>query len=87
MQDTARELETGMLDTSRFQDADKYAAYLKTPAGRLRSELAWENARRFLPGNASECRALDVGGGTGGTEFVRSSWLGSRRRMWCSRVL
>jgi S-adenosylmethionine-dependent methyltransferase len=54
-----------MLDTSRFQDADKYAAYLKTPAGRLRSELAWENMHRFLPGNASECRALDVGGGTG----------------------
>jgi S-adenosylmethionine-dependent methyltransferase len=54
-----------MLDTSRFQDADKYTAYLKTPAGRLRSELAWENMRRFLSGNASECRALDVGGGTG----------------------
>jgi S-adenosylmethionine-dependent methyltransferase len=49
----------------RFEDADKYAAYLKTPGGRLRSELAWENVRRFLPGNASECRALDVGGGTG----------------------
>jgi hypothetical protein len=29
-----------MLNTSRFQDADKYAAYLKTPAGRLRSEFA-----------------------------------------------
>jgi ubiquinone/menaquinone biosynthesis C-methylase UbiE len=57
--------EIGMLDTSRFQDAKKYAAYLKTPAGRLRSELAWENMRRFLPRNASERRALDVGGGTG----------------------
>ena len=54
-----------MLDTSRFQDADKYAAYLKTPAGRLRSELAWENVRRFLPRNAAKRRALDVGGGTG----------------------
>ena len=53
-----------MLDTSRFQDADKYSAYLKTPAGRLRSELAWENVRRFLPHNTSR-RALDVGGGTG----------------------
>ncbi|MGA8142851.1 MAG: methyltransferase domain-containing protein [Candidatus Acidiferrales bacterium] len=59
------EFESGILDTSRFQDADKYAAYLKTPAGRLRSELAWENMRRFLPRNASRCRALDVGGGTG----------------------
>ena len=57
--------EIGILDTSRFQDAEKYAAYLKTPAGRLRSELAWENMRRFLPRNASEHRALDVGGGTG----------------------
>lgn len=61
----AVEFETPMLDTSRFQDADKYAAYLKTPAGRLRSELAWENLRRFLHRNASKRRALDVGGGTG----------------------
>jgi len=54
-----------MLDTSRFQDAAKYAAYLKTPAGRLRSELAWENLRHLLPRHASTQRALDVGGGTG----------------------
>jgi 2-polyprenyl-3-methyl-5-hydroxy-6-metoxy-1,4-benzoquinol methylase len=54
-----------MLDTSRFQDAQKYAAYLKTPAGRLRSELAWENMRSFLPRDASKRRALDLGGGTG----------------------
>jgi S-adenosylmethionine-dependent methyltransferase len=54
-----------MLDTSRFQDAAKYAAYLKTPPGRLRSQLAWENLRRFLPPDASNRRALDVGGGTG----------------------
>ena len=54
-----------LLDTSRFQGADKYAAYLKTPSGRLRSELAWENLRRFLPRNPSNRRALDVGGGTG----------------------
>jgi S-adenosylmethionine-dependent methyltransferase len=54
-----------MMDASRFQDADKYEAYLKTPSGRLRSALAWENARRFLPSNTSQRRALDVGGGTG----------------------
>ncbi len=59
------ELEIGILVTSRFQDADKYAAYLKTPAGRLRSELAWENMRPFLPAGVSQRRALDVGGGTG----------------------
>jgi S-adenosylmethionine-dependent methyltransferase len=61
----AVEFEMRTLNTSRFQDADKYAAYLKTPAGRLRSELAWENMRRFLSLNASKRRALDVGGGTG----------------------
>ena len=54
-----------MLDASRFQDADKYEAYLKTPSGRLRSELAWENVRGFLRSNTSKRRALDVGGGTG----------------------
>ena len=54
-----------MLDASRFQDANKYEAYLKTPSGRLRSELAWENVRRFLPSYTSKRRALDVGGGTG----------------------
>src|ERR1700721_2201776 len=59
------EFEIGIPDTLRFQDAEKYAAYLKTPAGRLRSELAWENLRRFLPRDAATHRALDVGGGTG----------------------
>ena len=57
--------EIRTLDTKRFEDADKYAVYLKEPADRLRSELAWENMRRFLPENSSECRALDAGGGTG----------------------
>jgi S-adenosylmethionine-dependent methyltransferase len=59
------EFEISILDTSRFQDAGKYAAYLKTPPGRLRSELAWDNVRRSLPRNASKYRALDAGGGTG----------------------
>ncbi len=54
-----------MLDASRFQDANKYDAYLKTPSGRLRSELAWRNLRSSLPFNTSKRRALDVGGGTG----------------------
>lgn len=59
------EFEIGIPDTLRFQDAEKYATYLKAPAGRLRSELAWENVRQFLPRNAARYRALDVGGGTG----------------------
>jgi hypothetical protein len=58
-----------MLDASRFQDADKYAAYVETPTGRLRSEIAWENVCRFLPRNTSKRRVLDVGGGIGCCEF------------------
>ena len=53
------------LDTTRFQDADKYASYLKTTAGRLRCELAWKNLRGFLPVGGSRLRVLDLGGGTG----------------------
>ena len=53
------------LETTRFEDADKYASYLKTPAGRLRCDLGWENLSRFLPDNAFQRRALDLGGGTG----------------------
>jgi S-adenosylmethionine-dependent methyltransferase len=66
------EFEVGVPDSSRFQDADKYAAYLKTATGRLRSELAWENLRRFLPRDASEHRALDVGGGSGFASIRRA---------------
>jgi 2-polyprenyl-3-methyl-5-hydroxy-6-metoxy-1,4-benzoquinol methylase len=51
--------------TRRFQEADKYAAYLRTTEGRLRLDLAWANFRRFLPAVASGRRVLDVGGGTG----------------------
>jgi len=53
------EFEIGIPETSRFVDADKYAAYLKTPVGRLRSELAWENVRRFLPRDTSRRRDHD----------------------------
>ena len=59
------EFEIGMPETLRFQDASKYAAYLKTVAGRLRSELAWKNIQPFLRRDTSKYRALDVGGGTG----------------------
>ncbi|HEY0702485.1 MAG TPA: methyltransferase domain-containing protein [Candidatus Acidoferrales bacterium] len=53
------------LDAARFRDADKYASYLNSFAGRLRSDLAWENLRGFLPLDSTGLRALDLGGGTG----------------------
>src|SRR5271169_1640130 len=54
-------------DSERFQSgANKYAAYLETPEGRLRSDLAFANLHDFLPLQAKESlRALDLGCGTG----------------------
>lgn len=52
----------------RFQsEADKYAAYLETPEGRLRLDLPFSNLREFLPvtGATASLRALDLGCGTG----------------------
>jgi S-adenosylmethionine-dependent methyltransferase len=54
-----------LLGAAQFQDADKYSSYLKTTAGRLRCDLAWENLRRFLPDHPTERSVLDLGGGTG----------------------
>jgi S-adenosylmethionine-dependent methyltransferase len=48
----------------RFHEAGKYAEFLRTSAGRLRTDLAWANLLEFLP-VPQGCRALDVGGGTG----------------------
>jgi S-adenosylmethionine-dependent methyltransferase len=64
-------------DSQRFQNgADKYAAYLETPEGRLRSDVTFANLQDFLPvqAKASLC-ALDVGCGTGATT-VRLAQLG-----------
>jgi S-adenosylmethionine-dependent methyltransferase len=68
---------TAHADSDRFQnDADKYAAYLETPEGRLRSDLAFANLQDFLPPGANDSlRALDVGCGTGATA-VRLARLG-----------
>lgn len=53
-------------DAQRFQSgAEKYAAYLETPEGRLRVDLAFANLQEFLPKRAGALRALDVGCGTG----------------------
>jgi S-adenosylmethionine-dependent methyltransferase len=52
----------------RFQaEADKYAAYLETPEGRLRLDLPFANLREILPlpGASASLRALDLGCGTG----------------------
>ncbi len=53
-------------DRERFQTgAAKYAAYLETPEGRLRVDLAYANLQDFLPQAAQSFRALDLGCGTG----------------------
>jgi S-adenosylmethionine-dependent methyltransferase len=65
-------------DSERFQSgADKYAAYLETPEGRLRSDLTFANLQEYLPASAgvnSLC-ALDLGCGTGAAA-VRLARLG-----------
>jgi S-adenosylmethionine-dependent methyltransferase len=69
---------TSKADSDRFQGgAHKYAAYLQTPEGRLRSDLAFANLQEFLPlpqAKDSLC-ALDLGCGTGATA-VRLAQLG-----------
>jgi S-adenosylmethionine-dependent methyltransferase len=68
---------TAKADSERFQSgANQYVAYLETPEGRLRSDLAFANLQDFLPLQAkpSLC-ALDLGCGTGATA-VRLAQLG-----------
>jgi S-adenosylmethionine-dependent methyltransferase len=69
---------TAKPDSDRFQNgADKYAAYLETPEGRLRSDLAFANLQDFLVPLRSgrSLRGLDLGCGTGATA-VRLARLG-----------
>jgi S-adenosylmethionine-dependent methyltransferase len=61
---------TGAKADNRFQtDASKYAAYLETPEGRLRLDLAFGNLKEFLPVRKDKTPlcALDLGCGTGAT--------------------
>ena len=51
-------------DERFLSDAVRYAAYLETPEGRLRLDLAFANLRDFLPQERSGLRALDLGCGT-----------------------
>jgi ubiquinone/menaquinone biosynthesis C-methylase UbiE len=65
-------------DGERFDSgAEKYAAYLETPEGRLRSDLAFANLKDFLSLSQAKgsLRALDLGSGTGETA-VRLAQLG-----------
>jgi S-adenosylmethionine-dependent methyltransferase len=62
----------------RFQNsAADYAAYLETPEGRLRTDLAFANLQDFLPPPEAKksMYALDLGCGTGATA-VRLAQLG-----------
>jgi S-adenosylmethionine-dependent methyltransferase len=59
---------TANTESERFQSgADKYAAYLETPEGRLRLDLAFANLQEFLPPATRTLSALDLGCGTGVT--------------------
>jgi S-adenosylmethionine-dependent methyltransferase len=61
-------MKTGAQTDNRFQsDAARYAAYLETPEGRLRLDLAFANLQEFLPDAKRPLRALDLGCGTGVT--------------------
>ncbi len=64
-------------ENERFESgALKYAAYLETPEGRLRFELALANLQDFLPvPRAKGLYALDLGCGTGATA-IRLAQLG-----------
>ena len=64
-----QQFNSRILDTVGFQDAERYSSYLKTLAGRLRCDLAWENLRGFLPDDRRHRRVLDLGGGTGSTSL------------------
>ena len=59
---------TAKTDGERFaSSAEKYAAYLETPEGRLRTDLTFANLVDFLPRShtGKSFRALDLGCGTG----------------------
>lgn len=71
-------MKTTVTGENRFEnDGIRYAAYLGTPEGRLRTDLALANLQEFLPVTAgfNFLRALDLGCGTGAAA-VRLARLG-----------
>lgn len=61
-------MKTGIKSENRFEnDANRYAAYLETPEGRLRQDLTFANVQDLLPAapEIKSMRALDLGCGTG----------------------
>ena len=61
-------MKTSAQTDDRFQrDATRYAAYLDTPEGRLRLDVAFANLQEFLPESQANhsLSALDLGSGTG----------------------
>ena len=63
-------------DLERFRTgAAKYAAYLETPEGRLRLDLAFANLQDFLQQTTRSLLVLDIGCGTGAIA-VRLARLG-----------
>ncbi len=67
---------TNDAERERFErSAHKYAAYLETPEGLLRLDLAFANLQEFLPRDEHSLCALDLGCGTGATA-VRLTALG-----------
>lgn len=68
-------MTTNAADERFLSDAAKYAAYLETPEGRLRLDLAFANLQQVLPQATRGLRALDLGAGTGALA-VRLARLG-----------
>jgi S-adenosylmethionine-dependent methyltransferase len=71
-------MKTGVKGESRFEnDPSRYVAYLDTPEGRLRADLAFAHLQESMSARVrvNSLRAIDLGCGTG-TAAVRLARLG-----------
>jgi 2-polyprenyl-3-methyl-5-hydroxy-6-metoxy-1,4-benzoquinol methylase len=66
------EMTTTDVNERFLNGAQDYAAYLETPEGRLRTDLAFANLEDFLPRpqQGKQLCALDIGCGTGATAVL-----------------